>query len=180
MSPALRTSARRWRALHHTHKYVYIYIYIHTCVYTYIYIYTHVCVYICMHSYIYIYIHIHTHSMIISSIIIHMYLYIYIYICIHTCVYIYIYIYINNTARREESVRSISNRGSRTPEPLLMSTSKYPLKVQISQALGTFLQVKLFKTGRTANLRTKIMDFRGFDSLTREMLSQRLLAGKIT
>ena len=39
------------------------------------------------------------------------------------------------------SIRNISNRGSRIPEPLLMFTSKCPLKVQISQVLGPFFQI---------------------------------------
>ena len=45
------------------------------------------------------------------------------------------------------SIRTISNRGSRIPEPLLVFTSKCPLKAQISQGLGPFVQIQLLKTG---------------------------------
>ena len=37
--------------------------------------------------------------------------------------------------------------GSRIPEPLLSFTSRYPLRVQISQGLGPFFQIELLKTG---------------------------------
>ena len=45
------------------------------------------------------------------------------------------------------SMGNISNAGSRIPEPLLMLTSKCPLKVQVSQVLGTFFLIELLKTG---------------------------------
>ena len=49
-------------------------------------------------------------------------------------------------------IRQISNRGSQIPEPLLMFTSKCPLKVQTSQGLGPFSQIELLKTDRTLSL----------------------------
>ena len=36
------------------------------------------------------------------------------------------------------SIRIISNRGSQIPDPLLIPTSRCPLKVQISQRLASF------------------------------------------
>ena len=47
------------------------------------------------------------------------------------------------------STRTFSNGGSQIPEPLLMLTSTCPVKVQISQGLGPFLQIEPSKTGRT-------------------------------
>ena len=43
----------------------------------------------------------------------------------------------------------ISNWGSQIPAPFYMFTSRCPLKVQMSQGLGTFFQIELWKTGRT-------------------------------
>ena len=37
------------------------------------------------------------------------------------------------------------------PEPLLISNSTCPLKVQISLGLSTSFQIELLKTGRTLN-----------------------------
>ena len=39
--------------------------------------------------------------------------------------------------------------GLQIPEPLLISNSKCPLKVQNSQGLGPFFRIELLKTGRT-------------------------------
>ena len=47
------------------------------------------------------------------------------------------------------SIRKISNWGSQIPEQLLIFTSKWPLRVQISQELGPFLQIELLETGRS-------------------------------
>ena len=41
------------------------------------------------------------------------------------------------------SIRKFSNRGSRIPEPLLVFTSKCPLKIQVSQGLGPFFQIEV-------------------------------------
>ena len=110
---------------------------------------------------------------------IHMYIYIYTYVCIYIYIYTYIHVGVGardfnlDSSRRGSprivafvkllmarklavrsiliiSIHTISNLWSRIPEPLLISTSKYPLKVQISQGLGTLFQVELLKTGRTA------------------------------
>ena len=43
------------------------------------------------------------------------------------------------------SIRTISDRGSQIPEPLILLTSECPLEVQISQGLGPFSQVELNK-----------------------------------
>ena len=45
-------------------------------------------------------------------------------------------------------IRTISNRGSQIPEPLVMFTSTHPSKVQISLGLGPFFQIELLKTDR--------------------------------
>ena len=57
---------------------------------------------------------------------------------------------------REQWLRSVliisvcinSNSGSQIPEPLLMFTSTCPLKVQIPQGLGPFVQIEFLQTGR--------------------------------
>ena len=46
------------------------------------------------------------------------------------------------------SFRNISIRGSNISEPLLMFTSGYPFKVQISQGLGQFAHVVVLKSDR--------------------------------
>ena len=48
------------------------------------------------------------------------------------------------------SIPNSSNQGSRTPEQLLMFTSRCPLKVQIFQGPGPFVY-KLLKPGRSLN-----------------------------
>ena len=61
------------------------------------------------------------------------------------------------------SICKTSNRGPRIPEAMRVFTSKCPLKVQISQELGIFVQIELLKTGRAAELilaQTLDRDFR--------------------
>ena len=55
------------------------------------------------------------------------------------------------------STREISNRGSNIQEPLLAFASKCPLKVQISQEPGPFVQIELLKTDRIAVLVLEIL-----------------------
>ena len=50
------------------------------------------------------------------------------------------------------AIRIISDAGSRIPEPLLCVTSMCPLRVQISQGLGTFFQIELLKASRRCSL----------------------------
>ena len=45
------------------------------------------------------------------------------------------------------SIHTTSSWGSQIPKPLIMSNSKHPLKVWISQGLGPFFQIVLLKTG---------------------------------
>ena len=174
--------------------YIYIYIYISLSIYIYIYdIYIYIYIYTYIYIYVYIYIYIHTHT------------YIHTYIHNIGCaisqesasaatsgVRTAARWQMSTTSERPasavdshdfDSIRIISNRGSQIPEPLLIFTSKYTLKVQISQGLGSFFQIELLKTGRTSQQnkavscivvrvkscmgrsRTENLDFTGFESV---------------
>ena len=70
-------------------------------------------------------------------------------------IYIYIYIYTYHMSCMSflrTSTRGISTWGSRIPEPLLMLTSKCPLKVNISEGLEEQLKHKCLKADRRAGI----------------------------
>ena len=105
--------------------------------------------------YVYIYIYIYSYTVLSLSIYIYIYAYVYVYVCLlawcsespcapsaRVC--------LPDAVLRSVliiSTRRTSNGGPQIPEPVPTLPSKRPLKVQISQGLGPFLQIELLKTG---------------------------------
>ena len=83
----------------------------------------------------------------------------------------------NDTARsvlRISIHKKTTNRGSQIPEPLLMFTSKRPLKAQISQGLSPFVQIELLKTGRAIQGQ-KIPPTTNYSLVTKQAVNKGLL-----
>ena len=188
--------------------------YMYVCVCMYICIYAHMCVYVC----IYIYIHTHTYTDTYT------YTYTHIYVntrVICMCMYIYIYIYTHITYHISETAAPGSARcerpGKRVRGPLMhvgtapTCMTRRPLGTSLprlpptTSTFGTWIpevidlhrepfECRMGTLLHTANLRTKILDFRGFDpsklfisrsgmlmsiGIFPEVLSQQILDGRI-
>ena len=110
-----------------------------------------------MCTYMYIYIYIYTHTCIYISISLSLYIYIHTYIrtYVRTYVYIYIYIYIYYTVIITSLILCIDGRD---PSHGRFQACTGRVRLQDSSIQRTP------SAAITANLRAKILDFRGFDS----------------
>ena len=137
--------------------YIYIYIYIYVCIHIYlslsIYIYIYMYIYIYIHVYIYIYIYIYTHT----------------HTHIHVCLWRAGFPCFKHSIRLQGFRRGINDA---CQERLAVGLSSGRLVLQRCARRGARAAVhtavvslpRLSTRWATANLRTEILDFRGFDS----------------